>query len=482
MTGTIIPLNPNASLSSHDYWLQGIAGIEVALIGGVILYPAALGSVMQTGLEDRHFSDPGCASLWQRIAEIVARGGTIDHRTVLQGGAGLVVGEGGNPGAFLAKIMAEAATSSSLAEYANTVKSAWVIRSVIEAAGQARDAAAGADTIGLARRLIEAIDDMRDGAIERSGSSRGSLASMARLVAGEAQEMIQGTRERPPSTGLTDLDKHLPMGGLAPGSLIILAGRTGAGKTLVGSALASRIAATGKGVIYFSLEVPSREIAARVICERMGASGPVYGDILSGRVDDRQLQRFMEAARDVEGSPLYLDDTPAMSMQDIHLEAKKRAAIMARQETPLALVVVDHAQIVKASNRYQGNRVNELGEIANAAKVMAKQLGCAVILCSQLNRSVEGREDKRPNLSDLRASGEVEEAADAVLMLYREAYYIERSPEYRAGETEALDRMSLVRNQIEIGVEKSRQGSTGRCTLFCDPGRSIVADLYRSER
>ncbi|MGO4738622.1 replicative DNA helicase [Bosea sp. 2KB_26] len=472
-------MNAHAQVDQIKFWFDSIVEIETALIGGVILHPEALGSVLQTGLEAAHFGDLGCASLWQRIEGIVSRGGAIDHRTVLQGGAGLVVGEGASPGAFLAKIMAEAARANSLAEYASIVRSAWVIRRVFDAADKARDEVAGADSVTLARSLIETVDGLRDSAIERSGSTRGSLGKIAAAVGLAAQEMLQGTRERPPATGLSDLDKHLPMGGLAPGSLIILAGRTGQGKTLVASALGGKMATRGKGAIYFSLEVPASEISARIICERIGGRGPVYGDVLAGKLTEDQLEKFIWASAEAEKLPLHIDDTPALTIQDIHLAAKKQAATMARADTPLSLVIIDHAQIVKGSSRHQGNRVGELGEIANGAKVMAKQLGCAVVLCCQLNRGVEARDDKRPMLSDLRASGELEEAADAVLMLYREAYYLERSQAFRSEDPAAIEMMAAVRNQIEIGIEKSRQGSTGRATLWCDPGRSILADQQR---
>lgn len=467
-----------AHFDAYQAWGDGISHIEMALVGGVILHPGAIGRVLLTGLETEHFSDPGCRSLWQRISDIIARGGAIDHRTVLQGGSAIMLEPGAKPEAFLARIVADAASASSLSEYANIVKSAWVVRNFIQASDQARTEAAAADTISLARNLIEAVDALREGAFDRAGSTRGSLRAIADLVGREAQEMIQGLRERPPQTGWADLDKHLPMGGLAPGALIILAGRTGAGKTMMSSALASQIAFAGKGVVYFSLEVPSREIAARVVCSRLRSRGPSYGDVLSGRITPDDLEGFMLASRDIDGVPLEIEDAPAMGIQDINLASRKVAQKLERSGSSLGLIIVDHAQIVKPTTRYQGNRVGELGEVANAAKVMAKQLGCAVVLCSQLNRGVEGREDKRPQLSDLRASGEVEEAADAVLMLYREAYYLARSPEYLAGDPTAHDKMDVVRNQLEVGVEKSRQGSTGRCTLWCDPARSIVTGWH----
>lgn len=467
-----------AHFDAYQAWSEGIAGVEMALIGGVILHAGSVGRVLQTGIETEHFSDPGCRSLWQRIAEIVSRGGAIDHRTVLQGGASIVMEPGAKPEAFFAKLMAEAASAQALTEYANIIKSAWVIRNFIQASDQARVEAAAADTISLARNLVEAVDGLREGAFDRAGSTRGSLKAIADIVGREAQEMIQGLRERPPGTGWADLDKHLPMGGLAPGSLIILAGRTGAGKTMMSSALSAQIAFGGKGVVYFSLEVPSREIATRVVCSRLRGKGPSYGDVMSGRITPDELETFMLASREVEGVPLDIEDAPAMGIQDINLASRKVAQKMERQGTKLGLIVVDHAQIVKPTTRYQGNRVGELGEVANAAKVMAKQLGCAVVLCSQLNRGVEGREDKRPQLSDLRASGEVEEAADAVLMLYREAYYLARDKDYLAGDPAKLDLMDVVRNQLSVGVEKSRQGSTGQCTLWCDPARSIVTGWH----
>lgn len=472
----------NAHFDPMQAWSDGVAGIELALIGGVILHPGAVGRVLQTGVGTVHFSEPGCASLWQRISDIIGRGGAIDHRTVLQGGAGIVEGEGVQPGAFLARIMAEAAPAASLVDYANIIKSAWVIRNFVEASDCAKSEAAGSDTIALARRLVDTVDSLRDGAFDRAGSTRGSLKAIADIVGREAQEMLQGQRERPPATGWGDLDRHLPMGGLASGALIILAGRTGAGKTMMSSALAAQVAFAGKGVVYFSLEVPAHEIAARVICSRIKGRSPSYGDILSGRMTPDELESYFITAEQVEGVPLDIEDAPAMGIQDISLASKKAAAAMDRNGEKLGLVIIDHAQIVKPTNRYQGNRVGELGEVANAAKVMAKQLGCAVILCSQLNRGVEGREDKRPQLSDLRASGEVEEAADAVLMLYREAYYLARDKDYLAGDPTALDRMDVVRNQLSVGVEKSRQGSTGQCTLWCDPARSIVTGWHGDRR
>jgi replicative DNA helicase len=459
-------------------WSQAIAETEMALIGGMIMNPSTISTVALTGLTEEHFGDLSCAALWRRIMDIVARGGAVDHRSVLQGGATAIMGEGATLDAFNAAMMRLAARPAMMGEYATIVRSAWVVRRIFDAADGARSQLAAADVIALAKSLIETVDTLRDAAIERRGASRGSLTEIANLVGAEAQAMLQGKLERPPSTGLTDLDKHLPMRGLAAGSLYALAGRTGMGKTLMGAALSSKLCQRGEGVINFSLEVPSREIAARIICERLGGKGPTYGDVLAGHTTDHELEMFMWAARQSDKEPLRIDDSAGLSMSDIMIESKKFADRLDRNGQCLRLVLIDHAMLVKASGRYAGNRVNELGEIANSAKVLAKDLACTVILCCQLARAIESREDKRPVLADLRASGEIEEAADAVLMLYREVYYLERTQAYRNGDPAAEEAADAVRNNIEIGIEKSRQGQTGRVTLWCDPGRSIVSGLH----
>lgn len=463
-------------------WNRAIAETEMALVGGIILNPAAISAVTLTGLNESHFGDLACAALWKRITDVVARGGAVDYRSVVQGGAAAIMGEGGSLDQFIATITSLAAPGSMMAEYAGIVRSAWVVRQFIGAADDARADLATNDVISLARRLIEASDELRDAALDKSRSNRGSLSDIAEQVGREAEAMMKGEIKRPPSTGIEDLDRHLPMRGLAPGALYVLAGRTGQGKTMMGAALASKMSRRGDGAAYFSLEVPSKEIAARVICERLGGKGPTYGDVLSGHASDNDLEAYIWAAQEARKEPLHLDDTPAMSMADILVEGRKFGDRLDKQGKRLRLAIVDHSMLVKPTGRYQGNKVNELGEIANSAKVMAKTLDCTVMLCCQLARAVEQRDDKRPNLSDLRASGEIEEAADAVLMLYREHYYATRTDAFRRGDSGAEEMAEAVKNDLEIGVEKSRQGKTGRVNLWCDPGRSIVAARFGSSR
>lgn len=463
-------------------WFREICETEMALIGGMLMAPQAISSVMLTGLQEEHFGDIAAGALYRRIIDIVARGGTVDFRTVVQGGASAIMGQGASINEFMAQMARLAAPASSLPDYAKIIRSAWVVRRIFDAADGARSQVATADVSDLARGLIDQVDGLRDAANDQRRSNRGSLSSIAEQVGLEAEAMLRGQMERPPSTGIEDLDRHLPMRGLAPGALYVLAGRTGQGKTMMGAALASKMCRRGDGALYYSLEVPSKEIAARIICERLGGKGPTYGDVLSGHATENDLESYLWAAQEAKKEPLHLDDTPALSMADILVESRKYADRLDKQGKRLRLALIDHAMLVKPSGRYQGNKVNELGEIANSAKVMAKTLECTVMLCCQLARAVEQRDDKRPNLSDLRASGEIEEAADAVLMLYREHYYATRTEAYRRGDDAAQEQADAVRNDLEVGVEKSRQGQTGRVNLWCDPGRSIVAGRFGAAR
>ncbi len=463
-------------------WFREISETEMALVGGMLMAPSAISTVMLTGLQEEHFGDLSAAALYRRTLDIVARGGVIDFRTVIQGGASLLMGEAGTINDLMARMAAIAAPAGSLAEYAKIIRSAWVLRRIFDAADGARSQIATADVTNMAKGLIDAVDELRDAANDQRRSNRGSLSTIAEQVGREAEAMLRGEVQRPPSTGIEDLDRHLPLRGLAPGALYVLAGRTGQGKTMMGAALASKMCRRGDGALYFSLEVPSKEIAARIICERLGGKGPTYGNVLSGHATENELESYLWAAHESKKEPLHLDDTPGLSMADILVEGRKYADRLDKQGRRLRLAIVDHAMLVKPSGRYQGNKVNELGEIANAAKVMAKNLDCTVMLCCQLARAVEQRDDKRPNLSDLRASGEIEEAADAVLMLYREHYYATRTEAYRRGDDAAQEQADAIKNDLEVGVEKSRQGQTGRVNLWCDPGRSIVAARFGDRR
>lgn len=463
-------------------WTESEISMEIGLIGGIVSYPNSVGTALASEIEARHFLDAGLGSVWDRIRSVAMRGDVVDLRTILQGGAAATFGGEATFEQVQARLLADAITPSRIAQYCRDIKANWALRQVVSQADLIRSNVLAHDPRELVERVLSDIDEIRDVTFDRKGARRASIGAVAATVASDARAMLAGTGIRPPGSGLVTLDRHLPMRGLAAGALIILAGRTGMGKTMVASSIANKVSRAGHGVAFFSLEVPGTEIGARCISENIGGKSPPYGDILAGHICEADLDLIDWERDQLQRRPFYIDDTPALAMADILVTAKREAAKFERQGSALKLIIVDHAQIVKPSARYSGNRVGELGEVANGAKVLAKQLGCAVILGCQVNRASEGRDDKRPTLADLRASGEIEEAADAVLMLYREAYYASKSEKYRNRDPEALYEFEKIKNVVEVGIEKSRQGSPGRVSLWCDPARSIVTDMAQDWR
>ena len=385
---------------------------------------------------------------------------------------------------YLVILTQNATTIAQAPQYARAIVDLYgrreIIRAADEAIALARDCPVDASVGDQIRHATTRLSEIADAVMEKkSGATRGGVGAIAQQVFERASDMMAGKIERPPSTGLRDLDTRLPMGGLNPSSLYVLAGRTGTGKTLCATAVAGKVAARGLGAMYFSLEVSAGEIASRVICSHMRPGEASYGDFMSGKANMLEMERFEATRRLAAEWPLHIDDSSGLSMADILLLAEREANRMARRNIPLKLIVIDHAGLVQATPETRHNKVDALGLIANSAKVLAKRLDTCVTLCAQINRSVEAQEDKRPSMAQIRASGEIEEAADAILLLYRESYYIARSQAFKERDPATLEKYERLKNTLEVIVDKSRQGATGTTTLWCDPARSALADQYR---
>ena len=243
-------------------------------------------------------------------------------------------------------------------------------------------------------------------------------------------------------TGFAALDATL--GGLQPGALCVLAARPAMGKTALAMQVALNAGRSGKRVAFFSLEMPRRELALRILaCEAM-----VDGErIRSGHLRDQDLDRLMQAvARDPAALPIEWCDKASMAVAGIRAEAQRMAA----EPGGLDMVAVDYLQLVVGKGSSNRNREQEVAEISRGFKLLAKDLNCPVLLLSQLNRSVEARANKRPMLSDLRESGAIEQDADLVMFVYRDEYYNEASE---------------ARGRAEIILAKNRNGSTGTRVL-----------------
>ena len=262
-------------------------------------------------------------------------------------------------------------------------------------------------------------------------------------------------------TGLTDLDEKL--GGLHKSDLVILAGRPGMGKTALATNVAYHAAQNLKSrqekssVAFFSLEMSSEQLSTRILSEQARIKSD---DIRRGKVTEDEINRYIETSRNIYDLPLYIDETPAIAISTLCNRARRIKRLFG-----LSLIVVDYIQLMRApnSNGRNDNRVQEVSEITQGLKALAKELKVPVLALSQLSRAVESRDDKKPQLSDLRESGSIEQDADVVMFVYREAYYLEnKQPKLGSIEhAEWQSKMNDVNGLADIILGKQRHGPTG---------------------
>jgi len=263
-------------------------------------------------------------------------------------------------------------------------------------------------------------------------------------------------------TGLTDLDDRL--GGLHKSDLLIIAGRPSMGKTALATNIAfnaaKKIQEDGRKstIAFFSLEMSSEQLSTRILAEQSRIKS---NDIRRGRISEEQFDKFIETSKNISELPLYIDETPAISIAALSNRARRIKRLYG-----LDMVVVDYIQLMRASNFREG-RVQEISEITQGLKALAKELSVPVLALSQLSRAVESRDIKKPQLSDLRESGSIEQDADVVMFVYREAYYLEKM-EPRPATVEHAEwqsKMNEISNLAEILIGKQRHGPTGNIML-----------------
>ncbi len=260
-------------------------------------------------------------------------------------------------------------------------------------------------------------------------------------------------------TGLTDLDQKL--GGLHKSDLVIIAGRPSMGKTALATNIAYNAAQNilkrqeKSSVAFFSLEMSSEQLSTRILSEQARIKSD---DIRRGKVTEEEINRYIETSRNIYNLPLYIDETPAITIATLCNRARRIKRLFG-----LSLIVVDYIQLMRSSSNKIENRVNEISEITQGLKALAKELSVPVLALSQLSRAVEQRDDKQPQLADLRESGSIEQDADVVMFVYREEYYLERK-QPKLGSIEHAEwqsKMNDVNGLADIILGKQRHGPTG---------------------
>ena len=420
-----------------------------------------------------HFFDP----VHQRIFEVSAAriqknalASPVTLKAFLEDDQGLK--DLGGP-AYLVRMAGAAISAYAARDYAQMVYDLAVRRELIQLG---RDIAAQAAKVEVASepkdQIIEAEQRLyklgEQGVAERGFQSFLKAVTDAVNVANAAYQRDGGLAGI--STGLIDMDKKL--GGLHPSDLLILAGRPSMGKTSLATNIAFNIAKTHKrgrlpdgmegsvegGVVgFFSLEMSAEQLAARILSE---AAEVPSEQIRRGDMTEHEFRRFVEAAKALEACPLYIDDTPALPISQVAARARRL-----KRTHGLDVLIIDYLQLLKGSSK--DNRVQEVSEISRELKGLARELDVPVLAAAQLSRAVESRQNKRPQLSDLRDSGSIEQDADVVMFIYRDDYYNPDNSERP--------------NIAEISVAKHRNGPTGSIDLFWHGKLATFRNLHRQE-
>ena len=366
---------------------------------------------------------------------------------------------------YLFKITKFSTSSRQAIEYSKLIYDLYVKRELIKISENIIDIAKLNDLDNDGQSIIENFEKSLFDLAEK-GSFSSSLVKfdeamkMTIEMASNAYKNEEGIVGVP--TGLTDLDDRL--GGLHKSDLLIIAGRPSMGKTSLATNIAfnaaKKIQNDGRKstIAFFSLEMSSEQLSTRILAEQSRIKS---NDIRRGRISEEQFDKFIETSKNISELPLYIDETPAISIAALSNRARRIKRLYG-----LDMVVVDYIQLMKASNFREG-RVQEISEITQGLKALAKELSLPVIALSQLSRAVEHRDDKKPQLADLRESGSIEQDADVVMFVYREAYYLQ-GKEPRPATVEHAEwqaKMNDISHLAEIIIGKQRHGPTGNVML-----------------
>lgn len=424
---------------------------EESVIGAVLLSEDAVNEVMDR-LHPEDFYVPAHQAIFESMRELFDANQPIDAVTVSESlrRGGELDKVGGIP--YLTRLVDIVPSTSNVVYYAGIVEEHAKRRELIRAGSLVTDVAFDIDD-EIAQVLDRAEQAVLSVAERRSTQALLEIGPLFNSVLEHVELLEQrGTELTGLATGFVDLDRKLA--GLQPANLVVVAARPAMGKSSFALNVATNVASQGDPVAVFSLEMSKEEIVQRILSSvgrvdsmklRSGQLGPLW-------------QRVVDAAGRMYKAPIYIDDSPVVTVTDIRAKCRRL-----KRKKGLSMVVVDYLQLMQASTRE--NRQQEISEITRNMKNLARELGVPIIAVSQLNRSLEAREDKRPRLSDLRESGSIEQDADVVMFIYRHEYY----------HPEDQDKRGIA----EVIVAKHRAGSTGPVELTFQPEFTRFANLGR---
>lgn len=458
---------------------------EQGLLGALLVDNRAMERVGDF-LKSHHFFHPAHQRIYAAIQKLIDRGQSASPVTLkgyFEQDQDLATVGGAE---YLAELAATVISVINADDYARTIYELHLRRELItvgeDVVNESFDQKLDEEPMGVLRRAEGRLYELA-----QSGDVKGGFVSLrdSVKVAIEIAEKAFRTEGHVTgvTTGLRDLDEKL--GGLHPSDLLILAGRPSMGKTALAVNIAYNAAQAfansggkeGGRVAFFSLEMSADQLATRILADLSGISGDA---IRKGNFREDDFRKFVQAAQKLSQVPLYIDDTPALSISAV----RSRARRLQRQHG-LELLVVDYLQLLTGTGSRQStdNRVLEISEITRGLKAIAKELQIPVLALSQLSRAVEQREDKRPMLSDLRESGSIEQDSDVVMFVYREEYYLSRSePNIDEADKYAKwqEKMARAHNVAESIIAKQRHGPIGTVRMFFNPDLTRFSDLEQT--
>jgi replicative DNA helicase len=482
----VLKLAPDAAAPAYRSAPHNIEA-EQGLLGAMLVNNDAFYRVSDF-LEPKHFFEPLHQTIYETASSLIRMGKIatpVTLKTFLP--ADIDIG-GMTVGQYLARLAAEATTIINAQDYGRTIYDLSLRRDLI---------GIGEDMVNVAydapvdfaprnqiedaeRKLYELAESGRyDGGFQKFSQALTTALDMA-AKAFQRDGKLSGI-----STGLRDLDAK--MGGLQHSDLIILAGRPGMGKTSLATNIAYNVAQAYKGELqpdgtmkavnggvvgFFSCEMSGEQLATRIIAERSGISS---SSIRRGGITEADFEKLRDCSIELQTLPFYVDETGGISISQVMARARRL-----KRQKGLDLLVIDYIQLLSGSGkRGNDNRVQEITEITTSLKALAKELAVPIIALSQLSRQVENRDDKRPQLSDLRDSGSIEQDADVVIFVYREEYYLAAkeprpgTPEHEKWQTD----MGLAHGKAEVIIGKQRHGPTGTVELQFDASVTRFGDL-----
>lgn len=475
------PFDPSRPGDRNDRSPAINTDLEQEVLATLLAVPAEIARV-QTILQPEYFHEPLHQLTYAAIVEIAAADGLPTAGQLYQRLGPKISGTAVTDEVNVKQYLAELARvggmpGAPLLTHARMIRDLYVLRHV-EAIGTEIGQKQGYDPCAFLDERFEKLDEVRalrmDKQLKTVTLSTAGAALMSMIEAD-----LKGERPALASTSITRFDAEIG-GGLRPSSLTTLAARTSMGKSIVGLEVVLNSARQDFGCIYHSLEMPKEQVMARLASswlERKGQKIPFARIMAPKGLTAEEAQQVAYAIHELAPLHMMIEDGGGRTIQEIAVSSERLMNAYVRKGIQPGPIVIDHAHIVRPGRKY--NREDEgLKEIADGSLALAKRLDVPVLLLAQCNRNTEGRDDKRPSLADVRGAGAFEENSDAVVFLYRPAYYIERSAKYREGDIATHDEYEAAKNSLEIIIDKNRAGRSNQVVqAWVNPALNAVRDL-----